>query len=79
MLYMTYRKSIYINFTYPVILIGGGVSMKDNEFINLELEEDDFEKDDIYSEDARSHLLEDDGLSSAEEAFMRGWDTAGGG
>lgn len=53
--------------------------MKDDIILHDELEEDDFERDDIYSENARNTLLEDDGLSSAEEAFMRGWDTACGG
>ena len=34
--------------------------------------EDEAESD-IYSEDKREQLLEDDEISSAEEAFMRGW------
>lgn len=53
--------------------------MDEDNKIDIMLEEDDFERDDIYSEEARASLLEEDGLSQAEEAFMRGWDTAGGG
>lgn len=43
------------------------------------LEEDnlDNEDDDIYSEEMRELLLDEDELSPEEEAFMRGYDEAG--
>ena len=39
----------------------------------LDLFETDVEKDDIYSEEATGVWLEDDKISSAEEAFMLGY------
>lgn len=42
------------------------------------IDEDDFSEDEnIYSEEARELLLEEDELSPEEEAFMRGYDEAG--
>ena len=41
------------------------------------LEEDDFEEDDIYSGGVRDELIDEDELTSAEDAFMQGWETAG--
>lgn len=40
--------------------------------IYLEVEEDL----DIYNEEARESLIEDDEISSAEEAFMEGYENA---
>ena len=38
--------------------------------------ERDIEDDNIYSEDYRDQLLEDDEISPIEDAFMRGYDEA---
>ncbi|MBW2963331.1 hypothetical protein KY306_00980 [Candidatus Woesearchaeota archaeon] len=38
--------------------------------------EDDWVDDDIYSDDFRELLIEDDAISAEEEAFMRGWEEA---
>ncbi|MDW5562634.1 MAG: hypothetical protein SA339_05345 [Methanomassiliicoccus sp.] len=35
---------------------------------------EDKEPDDIYNEEARQELLEDDEITATEEGFMRGWD-----
>ena len=36
----------------------------------------DFEQDNFYAEEHRYELLEDDEMSSAEEAFMAGYEEA---
>ena len=38
--------------------------------------EDDWIDDDIYSDEFRELLIEDDAISAEEEAFMRGWEEA---
>ncbi len=38
--------------------------------------EDDWVDDDIYSDDFRELLIEDDAISAEEEAFMRGYEEA---
>jgi hypothetical protein len=40
------------------------------ESVNAE----DKEPEDIYDEDARQEMVEDDEITAAEEGFMRGWD-----
>jgi hypothetical protein len=35
---------------------------------------EDKEPEDIYNEDTRQELLEDDEITATEEGFMRGWD-----
>lgn len=47
---------------------------KDEEFLEEEFRED---TEDIYSEDSRERLLEEDELRPEEAAFMQGWDEAG--
>lgn len=37
-------------------------------------EGDNEPKEDIYDEDSRQEMLEDDEITAAEEGFMRGWD-----
>jgi len=36
--------------------------------------EEEKEPEDIYDEDTREEMLEDDEITAAEEGFMRGWD-----
>ncbi len=38
--------------------------------------EDDWVDDDIYSNDFRELLIEDDAISAEEEAFMKGYEEA---
>ena len=35
---------------------------------------EDEEPEDIYDDDSRQEMLEDDEITAAEEGFMRGWD-----
>jgi len=49
------------------------------EMIMLEEEieaEDFFDTTSVYSKNGTDHLLENDEISAAEEAFMNGWDEA---
>jgi len=36
--------------------------------------EENKEPEDIYDDDSRQEMLEDDEITAAEEGFMRGWD-----
>jgi hypothetical protein len=36
--------------------------------------EEEKELEDIYDDDARQEMLEDDEITAAEEGFMRGWE-----
>ena len=40
------------------------------------LEEEGLDEENIYTREARLHLVEDDELSPAEEAFMQGYEEA---
>ena len=44
---------------------------------SLTSEFDELSEEDVYSEEARELLVEDDALSPEEQAFMTGWDEAG--
>ncbi len=48
--------------------------MEEEEILDKELDQGDDEN--IYSEDVRDRLLEDDKLSPSEVAFMKGYDDA---
>ncbi|MBN2566657.1 hypothetical protein JXB02_01060 [Candidatus Woesearchaeota archaeon] len=39
-------------------------------------EDDDYDEFDIYSNETRARLVEEDEMSAVEEGFMRGWDEA---
>jgi hypothetical protein len=58
---MTARKK-KIELEEPVELVAGGE----------EREAEDEESKDIYDEDAREEMVEDDEITAAEEGFMRG-------
>jgi hypothetical protein len=45
----------------------------DNDSKEL-VNEEDKEPEDIYDDDARQEMLEDDEITATEEGFMRGWD-----
>ena len=50
---------------------------EDNQGSNWELEDTgDHEQGDVYAEEAREELIEDDGISAEEAAFMQGYDEA---
>jgi hypothetical protein len=38
------------------------------------VDEEDKKPEDIYDEDTRQEMLEDDEITAAEEGFMRGWE-----
>ncbi|MFH1850092.1 MAG: hypothetical protein ABH879_07990 [archaeon] len=41
------------------------------------MEQENPEEEDVYSDDGREQLLDDDELSAEELAFMVGWEMAG--
>lgn len=69
-------EKVYIYINLPIILYITSVRWGDMKKIILE-SDDWFDEENIYSEDARELLLEEDELSPEEEAFMRGYDEAG--
>jgi hypothetical protein len=64
--------------SYPLIMELNSMTKKKNK--NLEIEEDeiidkgDEEHEDIYDEESREEMVENDEITAAEEGFMRGWD-----
>jgi hypothetical protein len=64
---------IFKGYYYFIYTLGGVGSMK-----KMKIEEEEFLDDEnIYSEDSREMLLDEDELSPEEEAFMNGYDEAG--
>ncbi len=72
MRYIIYSEGIYINLSTSFIKRNEGVRAMRHR--TRERTEDIWDTDDIYSGFVVDELLEDDELSTQEEAFMRGYE-----
>ena len=67
---------IYYVVIFPILLeIGGALNMVYRKKVRR-VEDDWVDDQDIYSDDFRELLIEDDAISAEEEAFMRGYEEA---
>lgn len=58
-----------------ILTIIGVVDMEDINYIDIEID-DAIGDENIYSEEGREKLVEEEELSSVEDAFMQGYESA---